>query len=270
MKSILEYQDYISFLKDYYFSRVQDYHEYSFSCLAEELGIHVSSLSRILNGRRGPSKSSAQKICDSLCANLEEKEHLLDLIALKHSKSKLLREQAWTRVMQRLQKNSNKYGFEELQILDSWLDHALRQACFVFNISPFKKPLDLAKYFQVSLSDIEISLKKLVQLKMIEDKGGYYRPTKLAVYFTSGKANEVGKKINKEFIQHALKSIDRDTVDKRYASSTLVCIQEKKMKQAQEALEKFRRDFTEDLSQESEEEQGVYCLGLQFFELGVK
>ncbi len=270
MINILEYQNYILFLKDLYFLRTQKNYNYSLSCFAEDLHMNTSGISRIFNNQRGPSKESAQKICSILFKKQIESMHFLDLVQMKHGRSVLQREQARMRVLERLQKTAEKLGHNELFLLNNWLDHAVREAAFLFRISPQKPPQDVAHYLGVSVEEVKESLAKLLHVGFIQDMGGYYYPKDSVVYSKSGTPNKSGRNINKQFIEKSLNKLENTPIEERYFASTLMNISSKKIKAAQEILEKFKKDFNVQMTYEEDTKDSIYCLGIQFFELGKK
>ncbi|MCB9092340.1 MAG: TIGR02147 family protein [Halobacteriovoraceae bacterium] len=267
--NILDYQNYVYFLKDYYFKKCESDPEYSISRFATELEIPPSTLNRILNGKRGPSKKNASKICQALFETSSEQEHFYNLVDLSHSESLLNREQARIKVMKVLQDRSQNLGTKQLKALNSWVDFAVRQAAFLFEISPHQDSCKkIETYLGLSKDQVMESLSKLKKLGYLEDIGGRLYPSEPFLYSMSGVDFEAGRKANRELFELALEKYEKTSAKDRYYTNTLMNIDPDKMPLAQEKLENFRKEFNREMTQELDNKKGVYCLGIQFYELG--
>lgn len=270
MKSILNCQNYVEFLKELYFEKTQKDHHYSLKEFAQSLGLDSSNISKILSEKRGLSKANAQNVAKILFQTQTEKDHFIDLVTMKHGRSKMAREQAAQKVLKRLQNQVAKLGRSELSLMNSWVDYALRQACLIYDISPFKEPKQIAEYLGVSVSEVRFSLKKLMQLGFLEDTGGKLTPSAPYISSDEGREDSNAQNLHIQFMQKAQKAIKKQDVDKRYFATLLMNTNPKKVKSFQKNLRAFIEEFNQKVTAEESGREHVYALGLQFFDIGDK
>lgn len=267
MAKVLDYQDYTQLLRDDYLTRCSKIKDYNLSLYADFLGISVSLISRVLSGKRGISESNANSIAEKITKTKQEQEHFQDLVIVKHSRSIIKKEKARIRIIQRMQKHNSKLGRSDLSLLNSWLDHSLRQAAFFMNIPVFKAPQEVADYFGVSLSEIRASLSKLVQLDLLVDQGGVYRPKDLFVTSKEQYAGEEAKELHFQFIEKSKLALSEHPTHNRDYSVTLLNSNPDHLKKLKEEIKTFRKNIGSKASLKDKDSSGVYCLQVHLFEL---
>lgn len=268
MTHVLEYQNYRHFLKDLFFQRTQKDPEYTLSKLAEELGVNTNLLSRVFSEKRGLGSERAQDIAKVLFSTPEEAEHFLDLVNAQHARTKTKREYARKKIIERLQEQNAKLNRSNLSLLNNWLDLAVRQAAFFIDIPVHKKAKELAQYFGLSQSEIDSSLNKLIQAGFLEDTGGRYKPKDLFTLSRDESAGKEAKYLHQQFIKRAAQALEDFSSDQREYSINLMSISKKDLPMAKEEIRKFKNELNKKLTQEEKEMDAVFCLGVQFFDLG--
>lgn len=266
--SVLDYQSYSEFLRSIYFHKMKLRTDYTMATFGVELGVDPSILNRLLNKQRGPSRKNALKICESLFETEEEKDHFLDLVEMDHARSLLKREQARHRVIARFQNRSRTLGLNELRIMNSWIDFALRHCTYIFDIMPGKGLDQAADYLGVSISEIRASFDKLLLLKLVKLKAGYYRPCDDYIQTQGELSSKIGRDLNKQLIEKSLERYEQLEKNQRFYTSLVMAIDQSQVELAQRELESLLKKINRKLTAGTKGKDAVYCLGLQFFELG--
>lgn len=89
MKSVLEYKDYLDFLKDFLQKKKGENSGFSYTVWAQKMDLKSSSmLSMVITGERFPSKSLIEKLSQYIGFTSAEAEYFETLIDLKKLKSK--------------------------------------------------------------------------------------------------------------------------------------------------------------------------------------
>jgi uncharacterized protein (TIGR02147 family) len=131
--------------------------------------------------------------------------------------------------------------FEEIP---EWYDTAILEQLRVTGFKATQKTL--SQVFDLSEQQIESALQRLKKLKMIEiSKSGIVRD------LTSGQTTNIAsptttlakRRLQRQFLEKAIRSIDQDPLDLRDMSTITCAIDPEKIPEAKEKIKQFRREL---------------------------
>jgi uncharacterized protein (TIGR02147 family) len=170
MEPIYNYQDYRSFLRDFYAECNARNPKFSLRSFASKIGLNVSNITRILNGQRNISEETQSRIVVYLKLRERETEYFNLLVqytqAHNTADKRALYEQIRLFRKTRLRNLSPEYD----EYFSNWFNVALRE---LINILPRKiKSRDFARMLLPSpkANDIRKSFNLLLRLGLVKQK----------------------------------------------------------------------------------------------------
>lgn len=231
--------------------RRQRNRRYSLRAMAKALGIHSSTLTRILNGSRKPTPYLADRILKRLDIDPSTKSSLL--LAFHESPVD----------PKKFEESYKPLAPESVEVLDGWHHFAILSA---FEIKGFRPTSAwLAKYFSLPQQQVDSSLDRLARLGLIQWEKGRWKLTGVAT--TSRKARgRALTKIHREYVERALAVVEKARASDDFSGITM-SINKKKLPEAVRRIQEFRRNLAEFLCGSEKELDEVYRLNIQFFSL---
>jgi uncharacterized protein (TIGR02147 family) len=262
------HRDYREILMQELAGRCQRNPSYSLRAFARDLKLASSRVSEILNGKQGLSLDKAETIARTLGFAKKETEYFCCLVEAKHARSRSKRALAEMKVKQ----HQMDYKFQQVQIdtfdlISKWYHYGILElgqtSCFRSD------PTWIAAKLGVSVPEIKTAIDRLLRLGMLGSKNGSLI---VKTPFTSTPTDIPSaaiKQFHEEILGKAITSLHTQEVTKRDVSAIVMSIDPSQMDLAKDALRKFRRRFCRQL-QKSKKKSKVYCLSIQFFDLGTK
>lgn len=234
---------------------------YNLSSFAKLLSIPPSRLSEILRGKVGLSVAKAAKICEILKFGEKETEIFLDLICAEHSRNPRDKQEAIKRIEQH--KVFVQYNEDQFNFIADWYHHAIIE---LIGIDNNKTNLGISKALKLDIKTTNEALARLVNMNIIiKEKKGYSISTANRKTSTDIPSDAI-KKLNKQMLSKASVAIDEQSIENRDFSIVFFPFNKSQLKLAKEKLKKFRRELMEEF-ESSNENDAIYTMGIQFFEL---
>lgn len=216
---------------------------YSLRAFSNRLGIQVSALSEILNGKRVISKKMGLRILSGLGLSPVESSNIL---------SSSGGEQEANLSLDYFKAVSDWYYFAILSLAE---------------ISNFKADPDwISKRLNISKRDAKTALERLIKLEMlIEKSDGLYEASGIQYKTPTDILNASLKNHTVQTLELATDSVINDPVEERDFSTVTMAIDPENLGEAKKMIKSFRKRLSKKLETGTKKE--VYKLAIQLFPL---
>ena len=216
---------------------------YSLRAFSNRLGIQVSALSEILNGKRIISKKMGFRILSGLGINPVESKNIL-------SQSKI--------------EDEAHLSLDYFKAVSDWYYFAILSLA---EISNFKADPDwISHRLNISRKEAKIALDRLIKLEMlVENEDGSYEASGIQYKTPTDILNISLKNHTIQTLELATKSVVNDPVEKRDFSTITMAIDPLNLDEAKKMIKSFRKRLSKKL--ESGNKKEVYKLAIQLFPL---
>lgn len=257
---------YREILKEEFDLRSKRNPSYSLRAFAQALEFPVSKLSEVLNGKRGLSSQSAEKISKKLQLSKTEAEFFIKSVQSLHGRSQTTRVLAKSELKRLAHLQSHKeIELEKFKVITHWVHFAIME---LSTLPSFRSDhLWIAKRLKVESKLIDEAIERLLKLKlMARDKKGRYFQTEEDLATVSDIPSKSIRAYHHQMLELAKTSLEVHKVTERDFSSLSFAIDSSRIDEAKKVLRKFRRKFVKDFSTNPENDR-VYALNLQLFPL---
>jgi uncharacterized protein (TIGR02147 family) len=219
---------------------------YSLRAFARNLGIPISSLSSIMNGRP-PSKKNLVKIATTL--------GFKDIAEINNVKFKTPKHD-WFDIKT-----------DVFMAISQWHHFAILELIKVYHGRI--TPEFVAKKISIELFEARAALERLIRLELAEvDANGRYlnKNTGYASYFNGLDTTDAHKILMANLLDKSKEKLYSIPLEKRDHSSVTMSLSKKQLVKAKKMLKDFRRFFTEEM-EKTNSPDAVYELTLSFYPL---
>ena len=268
-KSIYEYDNYRSFLKDrYQFAKAQN-PKYSFRFLTRQAGLSSSSfLKHVMDGKRNLSPESIEKIAQALKLTREETTYFRKLVMANQSKT-IEEKQRYAKEILRSKMYRQTHPLKESEYLyfSKWYFVAIRELLTLAGAKGDPQWISERVLPQVPAVEVKQALDVFEKLGIFEKAGDGRYVTKQAHIATPDEVFSSSlAKVHCDFMELAKQSIDRFSREKRDISSVTIRVNSESIKKIKEKIQTFRKELVE-LCLSQSDQDSVYQLNLQLFPL---
>lgn len=236
---------------------------YSLRAFARDLGVPVSRLSEVINGKVGLSEERAVKIAERLGFSTSDKELFVNLVLSEHSRSAVIKKLSQQRVQQRNEFFTH-IGEDTFKLISDWHYAAIME---ILISSKVNHDTDMfAKRLGISPELVDSSLERLERLNLIEKQDGAWVCKHGQQTTATDIPSEAIRSFHRQVMTKAMAALDQQPVANRDISSLMVSINKSQIPIAKQRIESFRRSLMVELEAEPNRES-VYCLSMQFFEI---
>lgn len=258
------------YLKNELAARVNRRPFYSQRAFARDLGISPSTLTDFLKGRIGFSVGRVNQLCKLLNLSHEQKAHWNDLQVITFGRDPEQIRLSEFRIQARLQAEENAISLDEFKAISEWHYLAILE---LIEMNPIKysEVKELAKSLDLTQTLIKSSLQRLISLHLIKVKN--IEPLTFEVnsntQIGTNTPSEAIRNFHRQILDKATKALDKQSINRRFQSSTLVGLPKNKVADIQNELKtlayKILTPHIEQAKLLPKEE--LYCLSIQFFDL---
>jgi uncharacterized protein (TIGR02147 family) len=229
---------------------------YSLRAYARDIGIHPSTLSQIINGKRPLPVKDSELVAKRL--NLSPKESSLFKESLLRNKStfsqiKISEEDS------RIQLDDSYY-----KIIAEWEHYALLE---LFNLQDFNRTnADVARRLDLTSNRTDVVITNLLTCGLLEkEEDGRIKKVFNDVKTSEDITSQALQDSHRETMQMGIQKLSTIDVDLRDFSSSTLAIDMKKLPEAKALIREFRRKMAI-LTEEGDREE-VYQIAVQFYPL---
>lgn len=213
---IYEYDDSIHFLKHTLHTKEEANSSYSLRAFAKKLGLSPGALSSILNRKKKLSVERAHEVAIALGLDVKETEYFMALVQLEGAKSETLRVQYLEKIKAlnpKINQSNNLreslIGLEHFKLISDWYGFAILE--LITHTSEKWNAKTISKRLGLSKANVELTLERLIKLKLIQDDSGSYIRVADSVMIESAIPNDALKKYYEGVHVESMKSIHEQT-----------------------------------------------------------
>lgn len=283
VKSNIDLPDsFILYLKEELTARNKKNPRYSLRSFARSFHLSSSFLSKLLNGKRALTEdvfnniSSRLALSPEIKAHYHQEEFLSESSKTSSKKAPKLRSQRVNNInenrkldsTEKSQQDYKKLSMDQFSFIADWYHFAILELHntkgFIFN-SNF-----IASKLSISVLEAKQAIDRLLQMNLIKvKKTSQGETTFLVDHYTS-----IDKKIataatlkqQKAFLEKAIDALIETPIEERSQSSMTMAIPKNRLKEAEQLIHDFRRDFTARMQRKGECD-AVYQLSVSFYPL---
>lgn len=256
---------YVGILNNILEERIRSNPSYSMRSFARDLNIAPSTLSEILKKKKGISTKKAAEIVKSLKLPEWQASHFINLVALKHARSRDEKNQAKLNLQDAKDKIVvGKLKAETMKALTSTLDLAILECV---GLKKFDNTDEwIAKKLKVSVKEVRESVERLLKVKLLEidDKGEW---SDLSPFFSSsdGISSESIRAFNIDILKTMEKKIVNEPIEDRIMKSVVFSVEDKHMQEAKAIMDDAISRIVNLSSKSDEKKDHVVCFSSQLF-----
>lgn len=258
--------DYKVILKEELAARCRQNPRYSLRAFARDLKLAPSRLSEILSGKQGLSRAAAEKVAKSLGYASAESIRFCDLVEAVHARSRQGREDAKVRLKRlALPPAGYQLQLDAFKAIADWYHFGILELTLV---KDFKSdPKWIGKRLGISEFEVQLALDRLSRLGLITRKRD-----KIIVVHPEGDvfadiSSESVRKFHAQIMAKAKEALFMRPIEELKFQSDILAIDKSQMAEAKAAINDFKHRFCKRMG-ESGVKDSLYCLAVQFFELG--
>ncbi|MGZ3745393.1 MAG: TIGR02147 family protein [Pseudobdellovibrionaceae bacterium] len=260
--------DYRSILNEFLQERRAANASYSLRSYARDLKVSPSTLSEVLNGKKGLSPRLANIIAINLRLPDWEQRYFCDLVSKEHAKSPRIRAEAKKRLEERKQENHIRVlNQRAMKSLTSWVDLAILELTYMKN---FEGEISwISKKLQVPGPVVASSIKRLTEAGLLEIdiKTGRWLDVSPLFSSTDGVPNESIRNFHKTVLNFALKKLESPDLQSRTIKSVIFSVAADKIPIAQQILNDAITQLVLLADNSDQDRNEVLCFSAQLFSL---
>ncbi len=266
MKNIFEYNNYRTFLKDYYEER-KEREGYTYRDFSQETGMNSSSwLMHLIRGTKNLSLDTTARIANSLRFNKHEIEYFEFLVQFTQAESNQSKNLFFNKMLDVKKKlKIIRIGEEQYEYYTKWYYPVVRSLVSKVKWDDNFSVLAKALLPAITPGEAKKAVALLVKLNFIEKKSDGAWVQKSEVITTGDEVMSLNiVNYHKQVTKLAEDAFDRTGPKRRDISSLTMGINKADFQQIKSKIQLFRKEIME-IARASENADRVYQLNFQFF-----
>ncbi len=244
---------------------------YSLRAFARDLGTTATTLSEVLNRKRGLSDVLATRFAKGLGLSDSEATLFRALVKAEHARGRAERAQAQKEIVAWQEGGGALVGGEYREMTSDFFDVVADWQHFaaleLFETKGFSgEATEVAARLNLSEVEARATLARLEKVGLLERVGERLRPSEDFTASTSGIPSEAIRRNHRQILGKALDALETQSVEERDFGQITLAIDPADLPKAKELLKKFRRELGETLGLGPQKSR-VYCLAMQLFAL---
>ena len=240
---------------------------YSLRAFARDLDMSPTSLSDVLNGKKGLSSRSAARVSEHLNLPIKLRSVFCDLVDVEHARSPSRRKLAKRRLGKFDLGSLKPVDDDRFKVICEWYHLALIE---LTNLPKFKRePEWIAKRLNITAEQAEQALERLLRLGYLQDIDG--RLVDSEPYFTT--TDKIPTEAIREFHQGILKNlqgaIDTLPIERRRNEALICSVSKSELKRIAALVEKFHEDVVSTVSAKVNDKSAVYAISLNMWDITI-
>jgi uncharacterized protein (TIGR02147 family) len=264
---IYEYDNYRSFLRDYFVEQKRLRDVFSHRFFARRAGFASSSFcSHVIDGKRNLTSESLRKMIRGMRLTGKSASYFEALVQFNQAKTVEDRE-TWFRELERLRKSTSFYRVNQQQFAyyDEWYYPVIRELVAHGDWRGDYRLLGSMVTPAITPDKARRAVQTLESIGMIQRGVDTFIQTNQAVT-ARDVPSAVTRKTRKEFLLRAIEAMETLPVDQRHVSGVTVSMSEKTYREVMDRLDEMRREILE-MAINDESSERVYQINVQAFPL---
>jgi uncharacterized protein (TIGR02147 family) len=254
-------------LRDYFLVRKEVNPNYSLRSFARDLDLSSSNLCKVLDGTKGLSKDSAERVAECLRMKAGEQELFVTGVMAADARSKKERLLAIKDLAKFDYGERKQLRDDYFKLISNWYYLAILE---LLNLEQFNSdPKWIASELEIEVIEVSEALKRLTRLKLIEQVDGHYQSTGAHLDTINDIPSVHVKKFHTQALQKATKALLNQDVSKREFQSLTIAINDQDIDFVKEQVRAFKESLAGELSKRADNNGAnrVYSFNIQFFDL---
>ncbi len=267
LDNIFQYDNYRSFLKDYFHEIKAKRRAFSHRYFAQKAGLSSPTfVYQVMKGERNLTAKSMGKIVQGLGISGKELKYFTNLVNYNQSKS--VEEQEMYRTsLQKLRESTKFYKANRKQLTYFSNTHlqVIRELAAYSDWDNDYKRLGKLVHPSISPSEAKKAVDTLVELKLLKTtKNGFSMTQEMVT--SEGVSPMFQKELRRDLLLKGVSSVDEFTPQERHASFGIVSMSDSCYHEISTMYDEFRREVFAKLSEDKDREK-VYNMSLLLFPL---
>lgn len=264
--SLTNYGDYRGYLRSRFALRRTTNANYSLRQFAKDLGLSPSTLSEVLSGFHGLSRTKANQVAERLGLKETAKTYFCDLVDSLDARSLSARQMAKERLSEQNQNLSiTQISEDQFRLIADWYHLAILELVTIKNFNGQESALP--DILGISPQQAAIAVQRLIKLKLIERSVDKLRATNNNTKTPDDIPSEAIQLFQRQILQKAQQALVSQTVENREIASIIMSIRKQDLPAAKRMLKDFRKKFCAHMEDFGAEREEVYCYSSAFFSL---
>jgi uncharacterized protein (TIGR02147 family) len=265
--NIFKYLDFRDFMREYFeFARWED-QSFSLRTFLSKISHSLSSsglLSAVLKGTRNLSPALRLKIAQVMGLKEKESQYFHLLVQFNQAKSMEEKNHLFQQLSKFRESKAKTVSDEQYGFYSKW--YYLVVWCYFGMDGARKNPNEIAKRINppVTPAQVEESIAKLLQLKLIKKTANGYAPSENHITTEKEVRDMVANHHHKEFIQMAEHMVDVIPPARRQYNTLVFSISKEAFETVKERMATFQEELREILTRDSKEEM-ICTLSMQLY-----
>ncbi len=265
---IFEYDNYRSFLRDYFAEQKRLRDAFSHRFFARRAGFASSSFcSHVIDGKRNLTSDSLKKIIRGMKLTGKASSYFEALVRFNQAKTVEDRE-AYFRELERLRKSTQFYRVNQQQFAyyDEWYYPVIRELATHADWDGDFRVLGSMVTPAIAPEKARRAVETLASIGLLRQNGdGGYQQINQAIT-AADVPTAVTRKTRKEFLLRAIEAMETQPVDHRHVAGVTVSMSEQTFQTVMEKLDSVRKEILE-LAINDESVERIYQFNFQAFAL---
>lgn len=257
---------YRAILSKVFEDRQQRNPRYSLRAFARDLSVNIATVSEVLNGRKGLSRSMAYQIARRIEFTPDETENFVDLVLSEHSRSQRERNDALRRIQKRTKEIQYVKVTDEISdIFSDWRYLAILE--FIEIEGAALEPAVIARRLQWDLTSVHAAFDRLATARLISMRDGAWIRDSRFIKLQSSIPSALLRRFHKSMLARASDAIEKQPVNNRKALSMVLSINRDDLQEARQFLDQMTALFMQKFANVPAP-NSVYGLSLHLSEIG--
>lgn len=228
MINIFQYQNYRTYLRDYYQQQKKAFRYFSYRYFSNKAGINASAfLYYVIENRRNLTKSSILKISSAIGHSREEAEYFENLVFFNQGKTIQEKTLYYTKIIEAHRPfDMQTINKDQFEFYAQWYHSVLRELVTLVDFQNDYKKLASMIFPPINEKQARKSIALLNKLGLIErdDDGCYQQTNRIIGVSPKGADGCIIEKFQQEMLALAVQSYDRFPRTERLGAATTFCI----------------------------------------------
>jgi uncharacterized protein (TIGR02147 family) len=268
MINIFKYQDYRTYLSDYYREQKENLKYFSYRTFSQKAGIRSSSfLHHVIDGKKNLTKNSIVKVSKAVGHNRTESEYFENLVFFNQAKSITEKTHYYTRLVEaRCPIEIENIGIERYEYYAKWYHSVIREIVTFFDFQDDYKRLANFVVPPITVSQAKQSIQLLLSLEFIrKDEQGRYHQTNEFIKTRPNPTRVFAiQRFQMDMLEVAIKAYDVIPLKDRISISTTFSIHKDMFEMFKSRIREIQQEFMEK-SWSSYKPDQVYQLTVNLF-----
>ncbi|MBN1760478.1 MAG: TIGR02147 family protein [Chitinispirillaceae bacterium] len=261
MPNIFEYQNYRTYLKDYYAEQKAKKKRFSYRYFSEKAGVNSASfLYYVIENKRNLTENSIFKICQAIGLTREESEYFNNLVFFNQAKTINEKTHYYSKLIEiRRPLDIQMIDADRYEYYAKWYHSVIREVVTFFDFQDNFTRLGAFLHPAVSGYEARESVRLLERLGFLDrDEQGLYHQTNNLVLGrpTPLQAFQI-ERFQMEMLQMAIRAYENAPFDWRMSTSTTLSVSLRTIDLFKLRMREFQHDIMEIARMDDQQEQSI-------------